>query len=149
MDDLLNTVNAIARNRIDCVQQRKDNFKRAEPSIIRRVLNNGNHAEGMVFSLNDCPSFHHEILVFRVNAVCLLSAFTDSVGYSHQRLVANAATVHHESGARVKSVQFKRNFVFFSGSVRQDHAKTCSANQLPFDNFPVEARLVFEKHHFV
>ena len=60
--ELLHTVKAVALHSIDSIQQREDDLKGTQPSLIRRVLDDGN-TQNLRFAPNDRPSVLHLVVV--------------------------------------------------------------------------------------
>ena len=149
LNNLLYTVNAVAGNRVDCVQHRKDNLEGAEPCIVGGIFDNGNHAEKVILLLDNNPRLDLEIFILGVNTIGLLTISVHGVGNAHQRLAAYPIAVHNESGAGVEGVNLERDFIFLGFIIRQNHSIARPANQLPLNDFPVEAGLVLKEHHLV
>ena len=149
--ELLYTVKAVALHGVNSVQQREDDLKGSQPSLIRRVLDDGN-TQNLRFAPNDRPSVLYLVVVVTgVATENQVSVLVLHILHAHHGRIAEGGGVDHKSEARVKGENLKGSFIFLhiGFPIRKHHAIGSAANVRPVRQFLVLGRLILAENIIV
>ena len=149
--ELLHTIKAVALHGVNSVQQREDDLKGSQPSLIRRVFDDGN-TQNLRFAPNDRPSIlHFVVVVTGVATENQIAVLVLHILHAHHGGIAEGGGVDHKSEAGVKGENLERSFVFLyiGFPIRKHHAVGSAANVRPVRQFLVLGRLILAENIIV